>query len=127
MKWQVRISVINMLSCTVQIFEIYFRPAKKIDKNSNVNFSHKHNVCFKKCSQVDIDGPWISSGLFYFLLAVLSDCIIRQILELYKHMRFAYSLLSQISSANGQPNSLMYLKLSGAFHVSLIYLFTATI
>lgn len=28
-----------MLSCTVQIFEIYFRPAKKIDKNSNVNFS----------------------------------------------------------------------------------------
>lgn len=87
----------------------------------------KHNVCFKKCSQVDIDGPWISSGLFYFLLAVLSDCIIRQILELYKHMRFAYILLSQISSANGQPNSLMYLKLSGAFHVSLIYLFTATI
>lgn len=87
----------------------------------------KHNACFKKCTKVDIDGPWISSGLFYLLLVVLSDCIIRQILELYKHMHFAYSLPSQISSANGQPSSLMYLNPSGAFRVFLIYLFTAII
>lgn len=84
-------------------------------------------LVLKKCIKVDIYGPWISSGLFYLPLAVLSDCIIRQVLELYKHMHFAYSLPSQISSASRQPNSLMYLSPSGAFHVSLIYLFTAII
>lgn len=68
----------------------------------------QNNACFKKFGIVDIGGPWIFSGLFYLLLAALSDCSIRQILEIYKHMHFAYSL--PITETWKAPDGFKYIR-----------------
>ena len=75
----------------------------------------------------------ILMGSGFFFLAYFASCWlpkwlfhqadIRNIQTHASHLQSS----NQISSANGQPSSLMYLNPSGASHVSVMYLFTAVI
>lgn len=87
----------------------------------------KHNACFKKFGKVDIDGLWIFF-LAYFTSCWLPKWLFHQadIRNIQTHANLLQSS-NQISSANGQPSSLMCLNPSGASHVSVMYLFTAII
>lgn len=87
----------------------------------------KHNACFKKFGKVAIDGLWIFF-LAYFTSCWLPKWLFHQadIRNIQTHASRLQSS-SQISSANGQPSSLICLNPSGASHVSVMYLFTAII
>lgn len=76
---------------------------------------------------MNIDWLWISFGNFNHLRMYYRDCIRRKIFTMYKHTCLTHSVAYQTSSADGQPNSLMYLSPSGTFPVPLMCLLAAVI
>lgn len=84
----------------------------------------KQNIYFKKMQQSGYWLIWISLGGFNLLRMYWRDYKRRKLPTMYKH---THSLTYQISSADGQPKSPMYLSPSGAFAVPLMCLLAAAV